>query len=175
MFSAVLVLFAASFAAISDVRTRRIPNALVLALFAGGLLLNVLAGWQHALADLGVTIAVLLGGSLLFAMRIIGGGDIKLLAAAAGALGYPGALGFIVYTLLCGGLIAVAYAAIGGRLRATFENVRTIALPVFAGVAPVRLQNGTQMPYALAIFAGALLTVLASALAPHVRFPWSLL
>ncbi len=167
-----LVLVASLLAAASDLRTRRIPNALVAALFVCGLAVNALAGWQHVFIDVAVAFAILLAGSLAFSLKLIGGGDIKLLAAAAGTLGYPAALDFILYTLLCGGVIALVYSAMRGRLRTTFVNVRAIALPMFAGVRPARLQTGMAMPYALAIFAGACFTAIASGFAPHLRLTW---
>jgi hypothetical protein len=44
-----------------------------------------------------------------------------------------------------------------------------MALPVFAGAAPARPQDGLQMPYAVAIFFGALCTVLVNGFLPHLR------
>jgi prepilin peptidase CpaA len=167
-----LVLAASLFAAACDLRTRRIPNALVVALFVCGLAVNALAGWQHALVQIALTAGILFAGSLAFSLRIIGGGDIKLLAAACGTLGYPAALNLILYTLLCGGIIALIYSAVRGHLRTTLANVYAIALPMFAGARPARLQTGTTMPYALAIFAGACFTAIASAFAPHPRLIW---
>jgi prepilin peptidase CpaA len=167
-----LVLAASLLAAASDLRTRRIPNALVIALFVCGLAVNAAAGWQHALLDITVVLAVLVMGTLAFSLKLIGGGDVKLLAVAAGTLGFPAAATFILSTLLSGGIIAVIYAAMRGRLRDTIANVKTIALPVFAGVAPARLQTGTPMPYALAIFAGASFTAIESGLGPHLRLLW---
>ncbi len=167
-----LVLAASLLAAISDIRVRRIPNALVLALFISGLAVNAMAGWQHALLDLGVVAAVLVAGTFLFSFRLIGGGDVKLLAAAAGTLGFPAAVPFILYTLLCGGVLAIIYSAMRGRLRATLTNVQSIALPIFAGAAPARIQSGTAMPYAVAIFAGACVSILASGPASYLRLLW---
>lgn len=167
-----LVLLASAAAAATDLRTRRIPNLLVLALFVFGLIVNAFAGWQHLLMDAGLTAGVLIAGTLAFSLKLIGGGDVKLLAAAAGTLGIPMAGAFLLYTLLSGGIIAVLYSAFRGRLGATFANVRALALPVFAGVRPARLENGTAMPYALAIFAGACIAALAGGAQPHLRFPW---
>jgi prepilin peptidase CpaA len=167
-----LVLVASLLAAASDLRTRRIPNALVAALFVCGLAVNALTGWQHVFVDVALAFTILLAGSLAFSLKLIGGGDVKLLAAAAGTLGYPAAMNFIFFTLLCGGIIAVVYAAMRGRLRTTFANVRAIALPMVAGMRPARLQSGIAMPYALAIFAGACLTAVASGFAPHLRLTW---
>jgi zinc transporter ZupT len=50
--------------------------------------------------------------------------------------------------------------------------MHAIALPIFAGVAPARLQTGMAMPYALAIFAGACLTAIVRGFPPHLRLSW---
>ncbi|HZZ64768.1 MAG TPA: prepilin peptidase [Candidatus Baltobacteraceae bacterium] len=168
----VLVLAASVLAAGTDVRTRRIPNALVVALFVSGLALNAVAGWQPAALDVAIVIAVLAAGTFAFSLKLIGGGDVKLLAVAAGTLGVPAAGTFILATLLSGGVIAIIYSALRGRLRTTLHNVKGLALPVFAGAAPPRLLTGTQMPYALAIFAGASFTAFAGGIGPHLRFLW---
>ena len=98
---------------------------------------------------------------------LIGGGDVKLLAAAAGTLGYSAALSFVLLTLLCGGVIGLAYATVRGRLQATYANMQAVTLPLLAGVAPARPANGLVMPYAVSIFAGALCT--AALGAAHLR------
>lgn len=164
-----LVLAAALAGAVCDVRTRRIPNMLVSGLFVAGIAANALGGWKPAVAGILIAAAVLIAGTFLFSLKLIGGGDVKLLAAAAGTLGYPSCVSFVLFTLISGGVIAVAYAAYRGRLRATLANVQSIALPVFAGIRPAR-PDGTPMPYALAIFAGALCTLLLNTYAPHLRF-----
>jgi prepilin peptidase CpaA len=170
--SLVLVLIACLLAAASDLRTRRIPNTLVAALFVCGLAANTAAGWQHALLDLAIVTLVLAVGTFAFSFKLIGGGDVKLVAAAAGTLGFPAAGPFVLYTLLCGGVFGLAYSVMRGRLGSTVANVRAIALPIFAGVAPARLQNGMAMPYALAIFAGACLTAIVRGFPPHLRLSW---
>jgi prepilin peptidase CpaA len=164
------VLAASLLAAIADLRTRRIPNALAGVLFASGLALNVFSGWHAAAADLLLVAAVILAGTVVFSLKLIGGGDVKLLAAAAGTLAYPAGVEFLLLTLCCGGVLAAVYAAMRGRLAATLFNVRAMALPVFAGVAPARPQAGLAMPYAVAIFAGALCTALVNGFLPHLRF-----
>jgi prepilin peptidase CpaA len=116
-----------------------------------------------------MVLAVIVAGTFAFSLKLIGGGDVKLLAVAAGTLGYPAGGMFLLFTLLCGGFVAIAFSALRGRLRATFANVRLLALPLFAGAAPLRPQTGLAMPYAVAIFGGALCTALLNGLAPHVR------
>lgn len=158
-------------AAVSDLRTRRIPDALAGALFLCGLILNASAGWQTAAAGLAIVVAVLVAGTVAFSLKLVGGGDVKLVAAAAGTLGYPAGPIFILFTLLAGGAIAVAYATARGRLKATLFNVRAFALPVFAGVQPVPVSDGTPMPYALAIFAGSLCIAGLQPYMQHLRLP----
>lgn len=166
----VTVLVAALIGAISDVRTRRIPNALVLALLFCGLIENAaLSGWHGVVADLALVAGVLAAGSVAFSYKLIGGGDIKLLAAAAGTLAFPVGVSFILLTLLCGGVLAVAYATWRGQLGSALGNLQAVAVPLIYGVRPVRPQNGLPMPYALAIFSGALCT--AAFLAAHLRLP----
>ncbi|HEY9180222.1 MAG TPA: prepilin peptidase [Candidatus Baltobacteraceae bacterium] len=164
-----LVLIASLAGAATDLRTRRVPNVLAGALLLSGLALNAFSGWQAAAIDLLIVALVIAAGTFAFSLRLIGGGDVKLLAAAAGTLGYPAGGNFLLFTLLCGGLVAIAFSALSGRLGTTFSNVRAMALPVFAGVAPARPQTGLAMPYAIAIFAGALCTALVNGFLPHLR------
>ena len=163
-----LVLAASLAAAASDIRTRRIPNLIPGALLVCGVAAAAFSGWQTAAVDLAIVVAVLVAGTFAFSFKLIGGGDVKLLAAAAGTLGYPAGVLFILFTMLCGGVIAVAYAAMRGRLGATIGNVRTMAAPLMVGMRPAR-PDGTPMPYAVAIFAGALCTALVNGFAPHLR------
>jgi prepilin peptidase CpaA len=170
MLAPAFVLVASLIAAIVDIRTRRVPNALAGALLVSGLVLNALHGWQAAGIDLLIVALVIVAGTFAFSLKLIGGGDVKLLAAAAGTLGYPSGPEFLLFTLACGGIVAVVFSALRGRLGATLSNVRAMALPVFAGVAPVRPQAGLAMPYAVAIFCGALCTALVNGFLPHLRF-----
>jgi prepilin peptidase CpaA len=164
-----LVLLASLLAAYTDVRTRRVPNALVGALFLSGLALNAYYGWHALAADLAIVAIVIIAGTVAFSFKLIGGGDVKLLAAAAGTLGYPLGGNFLLLTLVCGGIVAIAFSALRGRVRSTFTNVWAMALPVFAGAAPARPPAGVAMPYAVAIFTGALCTALVNGLLPHLR------
>lgn len=163
------VLLASLIAAITDIRTRRVPNVLAGALLVSGLALNALHGWRAVTMDVVIVAIVIVLGTFAFSMKLIGGGDVKLLAAAAGTLGYPSGADFLLFTLVCGGIVAIAFSALRGQLAATFSNVRAMALPVFAGAAPARPQAGLPMPYAVAIFAGALCTAIVNGLMPHLR------
>lgn len=151
-----LVLCASAIAAYTDLRTRRIPNAVPAGLLAAGLLLAATGGWQHALMSTGLFVAVFLVGTLLFSLKFIGGGDVKLIAAAAAALGWPDTAAFLLYTILAGGLIGVAITVWRGRMRPMLANVRAMFTPVLSGLRPSTLPSVVgSMPYGVAIFAGA--------------------
>ena len=94
-----------------DMATRCIPNVLVaaIAIAAAGLLLLAAPGALPSHAA--VALAVLGGGAVLFALRLWGAGDAKLLAAAAVVLGMKGLPLLIVGTAMAGGILAVLWMA----------------------------------------------------------------
>lgn len=147
-------------AAISDVRTMTISNRLTLALAAAfvpvALLLQLpLAGWG---LHLGLGLAGLVIGILLFALRLMGGGDAKLIAAASLWLGFQGFVAFLTYTALAGGALTL------GLLLA-----RKAFAPYAAGLpAPLsrHLEAKGDIPYGVAICAGGLLAMTQSDLLP---------
>lgn len=154
------VLVATFAAALCDLRTRRIPNLIPLALAVAGAMLSARAGWPGLATFAGIGAGAILLGLPLFSLRLLGGGDIKLLAAACATLGTADLKVFLLATILCGGALGIAVAARHGRLRATFANVRTMALPVLSGGPLVPVTGGIKMPYGIAIFAGAAITAL---------------
>jgi len=151
-----LVLLAAACSAYTDLKTGRIPNALVAALLAAGLALSVLGGWQTAAISVGLFLAVFTIGTILFSLKLIGGGDVKLLAAGAATLGWPDTVAFLLYTVLAGGVLGVAITLARGRLRPMLANLRMMIFPMLLGLRPAAAPTAVgTMPYGLAIFAGA--------------------
>jgi Flp pilus assembly protein protease CpaA len=99
-------------AAFGDIRTRKIPNGLVLAISVLGVARLVLAGdFIEAAMTLLAAAAVLALGFALFWRGIIGGGDAKLVSGAALLVGYHDLFGFLFLMSLCGGALAVAALA----------------------------------------------------------------
>ena len=148
--------------ALVDLWTRRVPNPLTLG--AAGLGVILAASHQsgltigQALIGFGVGLALMLPGYLIGAT---GGGDVKLFAAFGTLLG-PGAIGYaFIYTLLAGGVIAVAVALQRRRLRETVEQTALLVATRGANAAGLEHSaNNNRFPYAPAIAVGALVAAL---------------
>lgn len=97
-----------AWAAASDARRYLIPNRISVALLllypAYGLTLPPAA----AVASAGVGLLVFAAGAALFAMRAMGGGDVKLMAAVALWAGPAHVIEFITMTTMAGGLLAAS-------------------------------------------------------------------
>jgi prepilin peptidase CpaA len=114
-------------AAWHDIRSRRIPNTLVLPGAIAGLLLNAMLphemgglGIFDSLAGLGLGLVLLLPPYLL---RAMGAGDVKLMAMTGAFLGVKGVVGAFMYILLAGGLLALAMAWRQGNLSALLRKL----------------------------------------------------
>ncbi|MBV8739861.1 MAG: prepilin peptidase [Alphaproteobacteria bacterium] len=143
-------------AAVSDFRRLVIPNWLVLALCALWPL-HIAATDTVSLAttpaSIFVAAAVLASGALLFARGLIGGGDVKLLAAASLWGGPSGVMRLLLMTALCGGVLALAFLVPLGRLSGAG---RRIPQPGAALVGT----GSTPIPYGIAISAAALIVTI---------------
>ncbi|HEX2971863.1 MAG TPA: A24 family peptidase [Tepidisphaeraceae bacterium] len=110
-------------AAMIDVRHRRIPNWLTLAIAATGLMQTFTASATVGptqsllglLTGLGLTI-------LLFALGALGGGDVKLIAAAGTWIGPERIFNVFLAAAIVGMVIVLAQATWQGRLRTLFRN-----------------------------------------------------
>lgn len=139
-------------AAVEDYRRLVIPNRLVLGLVA--LWLPHVAGLRGAapgalLQSLLCAALAFAGGALLFARGLVGGGDVKLFAAAVlwGGAGAAGRLAML--TALAGGVLALLYLSpLGARLGAAGLAARSAD-----GALPARRRP---VPYGVAIAAAAL-------------------
>lgn len=137
-------------AALWDVATFRIPNTLNLAFLSlfplAGLLAPQPPDWLWHLAAFGVVLAV---GFPLFLLRLLGGGDVKLLVAAALWLGWDRLLEFSILVALAGGALSLALVV----LRLPLMQMAWAHL----GRTPRVLQKQAPVPYGVAIAVGGLL------------------
>ena len=129
-------------AAVYDVRYRRIPNWLTVTGVVLGLLLNSFlyqgispavfgfAGLFFALRGLIVAFVVYL---FLYALRAMGAGDVKLMAAVGAVVGWENWFGIFLVTAIVGGVASVVLAIARGRLRKTLFNVGFILSELKSG------------------------------------------
>ena len=152
--------------AIWDIRTRRVPNALTFGTAIAALVVHLLSGGWQGLGWVATGWAVGLAMFLpLFLLGGLGAGDVKLLAALGAWLGPAGALWIGVYGAIAGGVLAVVVAAWRGYFRTAIRNLwGLLCYWKVMGVRPLpqlTLESGAgpRLPYAVAIFAGAALSI----------------
>ena len=165
----VVVLVVAVAAAATDVVARRIPNALTISLALVGLAINGAHGWPALFASVTIMLAVLAVGTVAHAGGWMGGGDIKLMAAALGTLNVPDALPFALYTCLAGGVLAIAISVLRGRLVQVLRSTVEASAVLASGTAPTKPAATIKLPYGLAIACGAILVALSHTLVPSLR------
>ena len=155
-------------AVFADFKVRKIPNTVVLY----GLLFSLVfqfisSGTQGGLSWI---LGVSLGFSCfipLYLLRAMAAGDVKLMMAVGGFIGYPLVLKAALYSYLVGGVIAIAYVLFKGRIKLLIQNFYSLLLNLFIQATSklnvydglVIKQSVGQLPFALAIAAGTLLAL----------------
>ena len=156
----VIVVVAAAF---MDLRSRRIPNWLVLPFLAVGV---AALTWRHGWHGLEQSLAGAALGLLIFGvffwMGGMGAGDVKLCAAIGAWIG-PGQLVVaLVLTGLAGGVMVLGWAVWGGFLKELFTGTGDL---IFGGKKRegMKLSNSLRrkLPYAPAIAIGTLISFFA--------------
>ncbi|MFN2565717.1 MAG: prepilin peptidase [Gemmatimonadaceae bacterium] len=156
VFTALLVAVARS-----DVRSRRIPNALVLTILVTGVaasstLLRESIGLRLAAAGVGLGLAVWMPFWLL---RVLGAGDVKLAAAAGAWLGPVGVVEASLLAALAGGGLAIVLLARRGRVAPLATGAAMWAAAAQRGelTRPLVDDKTEVLPYGVALAAGAAL------------------
>lgn len=135
------------FASITDLRTRRVGNLLNASIALAGLSMwTVGFGWRGLVVAGGGLVACLAIGAWPFARGWLGAGDVKLLAAAGAWVGLAWVPMLIVLTAAAGGVVSLATLLLANR------SARS------AGGDPLTRPRSVQVPYALAIAVGTMLT-----------------
>ncbi|WP_242122804.1 prepilin peptidase [Sphingobium sp. Sx8-8] len=149
-----MILLAVSFvliaAAVEDMARLRISNLfpmLVIGLYVPWV---AVVGWENDIWHNGV---VFLGafalGCSLFALRWMGGGDIKLFSACALWFDWPAAVPWVIYITVGGGVLALVIMA---ARRMVPESVRSNSnIAIFAANGPI--------PYGVAIAFGTIMAL----------------
>ena len=152
-------------ATITDLRSRRIPNWLVLPFLVAGIVVSGLSHGWHGIGQslLGFALGGVLFG-FLYWMGGMGMGDVKLLAAIGAWIG-PGQLVVaLVLTGIVGGVMALFWAIAGGFVGELFSGTSELLFSIRKrGLRPhpdLVLNNPLtrKMPYAPAIAIGTIVS-----------------
>jgi prepilin peptidase CpaA len=165
------VLALVALAAAWDWQTRRIPNWLV----ASALLVALpVQCWLHGgIGGLQIWFAGAMAGGMLllpgYLLRVVGAGDVKLMAAVGALCGATLAVEVAVVASLVGGLWSLAMLWQRGQIRAGLSGTFSLLLTMAGGCRQSGAQNGEvravtlgRMPFGVAIAAGTVFTVMTS-------------
>ena len=159
-------------AVFSDFKERKIPNIVVLL----GLVFSLV--FQCISSGVAGGLSWILGVSVgflcfipLYLLRGMAAGDVKLMMAVGGFVGYPIIFTAALYSYLAGGAIAICYVLIKGRFRLLIQNLYSLIIDRFikttSGVdvydGQVIKQSVGQLPFALAIALGTFVTLITVA------------
>lgn len=156
-------------AAVHDVRTRRIPNALIFTGIVAGLSFNSLL--PAGMGGLGVSasLAGLAAGLLLLLplhlFRAMGAGDVKLMSMIGSFLGVAEVMHVFIYVLLAGGLLAMGMIWMRRKPQAIAVKLRNMRVAGSLPTGPVPPREGLDdfarvpaktvtLPYGVAIALG---------------------
>jgi prepilin peptidase CpaA len=155
--------------ALIDIDDRRLPNwltAAVAALYALDVIVSpVPVAWMGAFAMAGLVFAI---GLACYALQLMGGGDVKLLAALSLWAGTEHLALFLITTSLAGGVLAIVMLGLRRMIRSPLVLALSpfldliagrSARPAMAGGQPCAdgpAEGGTDisLPYGVAIAAG---------------------
>ncbi len=146
-------------AAASDLASRIVPDRASLGIALAGAVLRL----QDSTLAPAVAVALVVFGAALICWHRgwLGGGDVKLIAAAA-LLVPPGRVpGLVAAILLAGGALALIYLALGALLPAPAASAPSGRLARIARIERRRMHHRGPLPYACAIVAGTLYTAAA--------------
>lgn len=145
-------------AALHDVAARTVPNWMAAALALLGLALQALNG--HLIAGLIAGLVVFVVSAFCWRRGWMGGGDVKLLGAAAIIVPAGHVVQFIVAVTLTGAVLAILYLLARRVISApaTKRPAHLIARAIRA--ERWRINRGGPLPYALAIAAGFIIVTL---------------
>ncbi|MFN8059261.1 MAG: A24 family peptidase [Vicinamibacterales bacterium] len=148
-------------AAVVDLRSRRIPNALTVTAAVLGLAWQAATGGTSGLV--GSAAGVAIGGAVffpIFALGGLGGGDVKLMAALGAWVGPIPVLWIAIYTAMAGAMLAVVVSLAWGYVGEAIRNLRNlVVLWATGGVRAVpaltlESSRGPRLAYAIPILVG---------------------
>jgi prepilin peptidase CpaA len=153
-------------AGVYDLLYRRIPNWLTIGGVVAGIAMNsfIYRGWPGLRLSLGGLAAGFAAYFILYSVRAMGGGDVKLMAAVGALVGVRDWFGIFLITAIVGGVAGLAMVAMRGRLKKTLWNVGFIlsemkhGRPAFVGreELDVRSPKSVGLPHGAMIALGTI-------------------
>jgi prepilin peptidase CpaA len=162
-------------ASISDYRTYQIPNWLTVSGIVFGLIYSMLVpfsinhGFLWAFGGLFVGFFILLP---LYALGVMGAGDVKLMAMVGAFLGVTDTLYAVLFSFIAGGLAALVFAVFNKALLRMLVNVKSAAqmmmMSAIGGFKPdIQIEASKsvgKLPYGICISIGTVAYVVAKQL-----------
>ncbi|HWB52869.1 MAG TPA: A24 family peptidase [Tepidisphaeraceae bacterium] len=157
-------------ASVQDWRRRRIANLLTIPLLLAGVARSLIGGvgMEESLLGIAVGFGLMF---VLFAMRAVGGGDVKLLAAVGAWVGPLPTLAIFAGAAIVGMLIVIGQAIYQHRMPALLRNtfVLTVALAQANGACIdniVEMGNGSTsvrkpLPYAIPVLTATVVVLVS--------------
>lgn len=161
-------------AAISDLRSHKIPNWLTFSTIIAGIIYHTyIKGYQGFLFSVQ---GVFLGFAFLMVFYLMGGtgaGDVKLMGAVGGLLGPKGVFIAFIFTALLGGIYAIVLLLLHGGLK---DKVKRYGMMLKTFIFTNRLiylppENKEKKPvlcYGVVIALGTLLSVMRDVILPYI-------
>lgn len=157
-------------AAVSDYRTYKIPNWLTFGgaafalLYKTSIAASPLSGFGLAFGGLAFGLAIMLP---LYVIRVMGAGDVKLMAMAGAFLGFSATLHAVLCVFIVGGIAALGFALLNKSLGRMVTNVKDVAHGMaFSAVAGFKpdgqidsAKSIGKLPYGVCICIGTILSV----------------
>jgi prepilin peptidase CpaA len=160
-------------AAAFDIPYRRIPNWLTASGMLAGVGMNAFLypGWsglRFSLAGLAFGFGVYF---LLYILRAMGAGDVKLMGALGAMAGWQNWVGIFLITAIIGGVASLTLMTMRGRVQKTLWNAGFIVTEMMSGRAAylaneeldVRSNRAVGLPHAAVVAAGTLVFLAMSA------------
>jgi len=165
----ILLVMLLSLAVLFDLRTYLIPNKLVAAGLIAGLLVNlILGGINSLLSSLAAAVIPAVVLIVLFALRMLGAGDIKLFCSIGAIMGIQFVLSSMAFSFIAGGALAVAIMILRGNARLRFKKIgKYLKTCLYTGrFMPYtdfkNKMDGGKFHFSIAIAAGCLINILTN-------------
>lgn len=108
-----------SYAVVSDLKTRKIKNAVLLPFMLAGIAVNTVVygikGIESAIMGTLFPFVLLIG---LYALGVLGGGDIKLLSTVGSIMGISFIIDAMLYVFIVGGILGLAILILQRSIKA---------------------------------------------------------